>query len=320
MHIHRTNSHDGGGCGPGKAEIFHVWIGPTVPPLKNGANNSDPILQNPAVYPTVLYGAYGDLNTGCQGDLAEANQRTWVTPDWVTPVSPAPTYTTVSPLAVADRLPYTYEFQGAIYQLMTQSSTGAWDFGGPDSNCAVYTETFSPLVIDLAGKGITLTAPSAGPLFDLSGDGVVQHYSWPVWGTGSGTTGVVFLAYDRNGNGVIDNIEELFGNNTTGPDGKTAANGFEALKKYDSNQDGVIDEKDSIYAQLFAWADRNSNGKTDAHELAGLPAAGVTQIDLGYQDVVQRLDSYGNESQERSKVTVNGNGSANIFDLWVTPY
>ena len=56
MHIHRTNSHDGGGCGPGKCgSSFTSWIGPTSPCRSRTAqNNSDPVLQNPAVYPTVM--------------------------------------------------------------------------------------------------------------------------------------------------------------------------------------------------------------------------------------------------------------------------
>jgi hypothetical protein len=318
MHIHRTNDHEGGGCGPGKSEQFHVFIAPTAPALKNGANASDPVLHNPAQYPFVMSGAYGDKLTGCQGGRSEVNQSAWVTPDWVHPVSPAPTYTQVPGLSVAERMPHTYDFQGYTYHLMTQGSSGAWDFGGPGSDCEVYSETFSPLMIDLGGNGITLSAPSDGPIFDLSADGVVQHYSWPVWGKATG--GVVFLAFDRNGNGAIDDIEELFGNNTTGPDGKKSANGFDALAKYDANLDGQIDAKDVIYTQLVVWADRNSNGKTDAQELQSLGAAGIARIDLHYQGVTQRLDSYGNESQQRSQVTRAGGGTASIFDVWLTPY
>ena len=45
------------------------------------------------------------------------------------------------------------------------------------------------------------------------------------------------MTYDKNGNGIIDDGSEMFGETN-------AANGFEALKKFDDNKDGKIDEND----------------------------------------------------------------------------
>jgi hypothetical protein len=43
----------------------------------------------------------------------------------------------------------------------------------------------------------------------------------------------------------IDDGSELFGNNTILSNGNKAANGFEALKDLDSNNDGKIDNQNS---------------------------------------------------------------------------
>lgn len=62
--------------------------------------------------------------------------------------------------------------------------------------------------------------------------------------------------------------------------GTKAANGFEALKEYDENKDGVIDAKDNIYNTLSLWQDTDSDGITDAGELHTLSELGVTSINL----------------------------------------
>ncbi len=57
----------------------------------------------------------------------------------------------------------------------------------------------------------------------------------------------VFLVLDKNGNNVIDDISELFGN--------TQVSGFSELSKYDSNADRIIDDKDSQFNLLKLWND-----------------------------------------------------------------
>ena len=83
------------------------------------------------------------------------------------------------------------------------------------------------------------------------------------------------IAIDRNNNGIIDNGSELFGNKTksntariyTNPNSK---NGFEALSEFDSNNDGIIDEKDKEFTNLLLWQDKNSNGISETDELIKL--------------------------------------------------
>jgi hypothetical protein len=63
-----------------------------------------------------------------------------------------------------------------------------------------------------------------------------------------------------------------------------AANGFEELRKLDSNGDGVINRTDRDYAQLLLWRD-NGDGKSDPGELISLAEAGIEEISLQYRDV-----------------------------------
>ena len=125
--------------------------------------------------------------------------------------------------------------------------------------------------------------------------------------------------YDRDGDGKIESIDKMFGNNTKGPDGKKSVNGFEALKKYDANGDGFISAEDPIFAKLKLWVDANYNGVADPGELRPLSESGVEAIDLGYQEKTEMNDFYGNATLERSVVVLKDKSIRRIYDLWVVP-
>jgi hypothetical protein len=94
----------------------------------------------------------------------------------------------------------------------------------------------SPLVLDLDGDGVETTAlvkgAYAGVHFNLDAKGLAEQTSWV--GKDDG-----LLVRDMDGDGKITSGRELFGNHTLLKNGKEAANGFEALKELDSNNDGV---------------------------------------------------------------------------------
>jgi hypothetical protein len=130
-----------------------------------------------------------------------------------------------------------------------------------------------PIVLDLDGDGIELTGYADGARFDILGNGRAVNTAFV-------TGGDAFLAIDRNGNGTIDSGKELFG------DQNGARNGFEELRKLDSNGDGRIDRLDKEFDSLLLWKD-NGNGITEEGELLTLEQAGIADISLGYRNVNQ---------------------------------
>ena len=56
------------------------------------------------------------------------------------------------------------------------------------------------------------------------------------------------------------------------------------MSQYDSNNDGVIDEKDEVYSKLLVWQDKNSNGISEADELKSLKDIGITSVSLAAEE------------------------------------
>jgi hypothetical protein len=111
--------------------------------------------------------------------------------------------------------------------------------------------------------------------FDLDASGTPERVTWTARGSA-----IAFLALDRNGNGVIDNGSERFGNHTPLPSGGIAANGFAALAAFDDNHDGVIDASDAIWPHLLLWVDANHDGISQPDELTRLTDSGITRLAL----------------------------------------
>ena len=149
-----------------------------------------------------------------------------------------------------------------------------------------------PIVVDMENDGIRLTGVDDPVWFDIDADGAPDLISWTDRGEG-------MLALDRNGNGVIDDGGELFGNATRLADDTLAPNGYVALAELDSwpeggNEDGVIDVGDAAFTALWMWTDLNHDGISQPEELRTLDEAGVVRMDLDYKRS-HRTDRYGNE-------------------------
>lgn len=175
---------------------------------------------------------------------------------------------------------------------------GYWN---PDG-CYCYVPQGSPILIDIEGDGFSLTDNANGVRFNLDGVKEKEKISWTSAGSDD-----AWLALDRNGNGIIDNGKELFGNYTeqsTTTD--MERQGFLALAEYDKsanggNNDGVIDVRDNVFTTLLLWQDKNHNGLSESSELYNLPSLDIDKIELNYHES-KRTDEFGNKFKYRAKV------------------
>lgn len=127
---------------------------------------------------------------------------------------------------------------------MTMSRSFAEEYASSDF--MQYEQVLTdPLVINLDSNPVSLSGQHF--YFDLDCDGKKEEIS--SLGAGSG-----FLAYDKNNDGIINDGSELFGTKS--------GNGFHDLAAYDTDGNGWIDEADEIYQHLKVWyKDENGNDK-----------------------------------------------------------
>lgn len=148
---------------------------------------------------------------------------------------------------------------------------------------------YDPLALDTNKDGFISTSDleTSGTYFDITGDGLRERVGWI-------KSEDALVTYDKNDNGQIDGISEVFGNMNE--------SGFEELKRLiDSNHDNIIDRRDELFNRLQVWNDFNQDAKVQEGELRSLKDAGVTSIDLNY--VSTNIEINGNNIWIESKNT-----------------
>ena len=134
---------------------------------------------------------------------------------------------------------------------------------------------FDPLVLNFSGNVADLTDTKFR--FDLDCDGEEDEISTLNEGSG-------FLAFDKNGDGIINDGSELFGT--------SSGDGFKDLALYDRDGNGWIDENDDIYDRLKIWV-KDLNGNDTLYSLKD---KNVGAIYLGSVDtnLILRSETSGN--------------------------
>ena len=160
--------------------------------------------------------------------------------------------------------------------------------------------------MDTTGRGFVFTDPEKSEYvtFDFQGNGHPLKVSWPKVGSGN-----AWLVLDRDGDGVIKNGTELFGNFTQHSDGGVkdhpSPTGFLALQWYDHPPQGgdgnlIIDKRDPVWNKLRLWIDEHCNKDPDRlcqsrpQELHTLESKGIESISLFYRSQMT-FDAVGNE-------------------------
>lgn len=173
----------------------------------------------------------------------------------------------------------------AVYAKMAGSDTEGENTTGADDAAAnvnknaeigkTTTQLRDPLVLDLDGDGVEFTdLTESNAQFDLTQDGFATKTAWV-----SGDDGL--LALDKNNDGKINDVGELFGS--------ADRSGFSELSDYDSNSDGSIDGEDDVFEQLKVWQDKNGDGISQENELSSLADQNIQSISLDNTSV-EHLD------------------------------
>lgn len=150
-----------------------------------------------------------------------------------------------------------------------------------------------PLVINFNGSAAQLTDQKFS--FDLDSDGTTETISTLAEGSG-------FLAFDRNGDGLINNGTELFGTQT--------GDGFSDLAALDDDGNGWIDAGDSNFAKLEVWTPtENGDGTLQSIQDSGIGALSLSRISTpfalkdSYNQSLGSVRSTGIALTETGKIT-----------------
>ncbi|MBQ3899533.1 MAG: hypothetical protein II741_06800 [Lachnospiraceae bacterium] len=131
-----------------------------------------------------------------------------------------------------------------------------------------FVRTCDPLVISLDGNPAGVSDQTFR--FDIEGDGETDTI-------GRLRSGCGYLALDKNEDGVINDGKELFGT--------SSGDGFKDLAEYDSDGNGWIDEDDEIWQKLKIWV-MDEKGESKLYSLAesGVGALYLKNVETQFSD------------------------------------
>ena len=159
----------------------------------------------------------------------------------------------------------------------------------------------------MKGNGIKISRTFKRSVpFYLHNKKYLSYIDWP-----ENVEDVALLVRPTYKGGAIS-LKDLYGDTD-------ALNGFEQLRKHDSNKDGVITKVDKDYKKLRLWFDKNRNGQVDKGELEAIAKYSVDKVYLSYTKPLK-----GFSAEQRSLQSTYWNAKLgkflNIEDMYVNEY
>jgi Ca2+-binding RTX toxin-like protein len=217
-----------------------------------------------------------------------------------------------------------YEHDIGAYRLLDPNKPshmtlmGTWDLFGSVLKTrfgAEHWKGVDPLTLDLDGDGFELSAAStASPRFDIDGDYYAERTGWVKPDDG-------ILVRDLNGDGIINDVTEMFGG---------ATSGFSALAELDGNADGIVDASDNgladfngdgvvdandTFGALKVWRDLDEDGVTDQGELYSLGDLGIVSISVN-GTAQNNVFVNGNQISATASFTRADGTTGSVADVW----
>ncbi|MDD2462720.1 MAG: hypothetical protein PHI97_01860 [Desulfobulbus sp.] len=182
----------------------------------------------------------------------------------LTPLASLQTVSFTSGTVYSEATSMLFSAQGTVQTLDGREISFDLGLSMEQNTVAVETASFAAtgLFIDPLILQFDLDSPllsDSSFQFDINSDGEMEELACP--GSGCG-----FLAFDRNGDGRINDGSELFG--------PESGSGFGELAELDSDANFWIDENDPIFDQLMIWTQDGQGGEN----LCSLKEAGVGAI------------------------------------------
>ncbi|MBR6770137.1 MAG: hypothetical protein IKM28_02650 [Lachnospiraceae bacterium] len=156
----------------------------------------------------------------------------------------------------------------------------------------IQTRMVDPLVINLEGKIAQLEDQTF--FFDIDMDGEEDRISRLSSGSG-------YLALDKNQDGIINDGSELFGTRS--------GDGFADLAAYDSDGNGWIDEGDEIWEKLLIWT-KDEEGQDRCFRLTEKGVGALALANTATEFAVNGIDNTVNGRIRKTGIFLYENGAA----------
>ncbi len=131
------------------------------------------------------------------------------------------------------------------------------------------------VALDLKDRGVhTKRLNMNSPYFDFKGQGRRHKTGWLESSSG-------FLFHDKNRNGQMDGIHELV---TADLERSQKSRNLVPLLQFDSNRNGVVNQRDAEFSRLKVWRDFGGDGVFENNEAFTLKSLGITELNVAATD------------------------------------